>query len=119
MLKDHLAKGHILTRAQTSALVVASKNSKDTGWATCLHLCQCAQYIRFSELDADIFIKFVEPLLAHTRPFVRAWALNAICELARQHMTFLAIANGALQCAETDAAASVQARARNIKKSFP
>ena len=112
LLKAGLDSGMTLNRATTDILL--------TRWSipesphAILHLCQI---VRMLDLDAGAapgLCAWLEQKLDHARPFIRAWALDAVVSLASRHPACQNAAETALAAAETDPAASVRARARNL-----
>lgn len=101
-----------LSPNQTATLVARLPAVTDE-WAR-LHLCQSARFIAFTEADADGFADFTRECLGSERPFLRAWATDALHILATRHGKFGAEAARAIEDALSDEAASVRARARRI-----
>lgn len=114
LLKLHLESGGALSESQISRLV--SQIGENQNWAAQLHLCQLVQYLTISSMDASRLIKWLQPLLDHKRPFLRAWSLDALFCVSIQHLEFDDMAKMALHSGLEDPAASVRARARNLKK---
>lgn len=114
LIKHYLENDGLLTPYQIDQLLSATPSMTD--WMAQLHLCQSIQYLELSEEEAIILIPWLDILMSHQRAFLRAWALDALCHLTRQHAVFSHIAIVALETAEADTAASVRARARNIRK---
>ena len=113
LIKARLEAGGRLGRGETAALL--DKLAMITAWDAQLHLCQIARHLTFSAADAEPFSSWLEGLLAHKRPFLRAWSLDALCRVALQHGRYRARALQALDAATQDPAASVKARARRIR----
>lgn len=113
LLKSWLEKGGVISTKQTSELCF--KLAGVTSWQAQLHLCQSVRFLAVARDEADAVHSWLMPLLARDRPFVRAWSLDALASLARQHSHLHAAFAKALEHAEQDEAASVRARARNIK----
>ena len=86
-----------------------------TAWEAQLHLCQIARHLTVSAKDAGRFATWLEGLLAHKRPFLRAWSLDALCRMALQHERYRTRALQALDAASRDSAASVAARVRRLR----
>ncbi len=116
LVKMHLDEGGALSPARTSALLGACRSV--VSWQAQLHLCQSVARLDLSARQAAALAPWLTPLLSHKRPFVRAWALDALCAVARKNVRFKAIALQALRDADQDAAASVRARARNIARTL-
>ncbi|KWV91951.1 chorismate lyase [Erythrobacter sp. YT30] len=113
LLKSWLEKGGAITTKQTAELCAELPGV--TSWQAQLHLCQSIRFLDVTKDAAAAVHRWLVPLLAHDRPFVRAWSLDALASLARQHSHLHAAFAKALEHAEQDEAASVRARARNIK----
>lgn len=112
LLKSHLEKKGELSAAQTKSLVLGVFALED--WSAKLHLCQSVRFLNVTAALAEPLVSWLEPLLAHRRPFLRAWSLDALCRVATNHSQFRVSAQRALKTAHDDPAASVRARARNI-----
>ncbi|MEM7701440.1 MAG: hypothetical protein AAF251_05835 [Pseudomonadota bacterium] len=116
LLKSFLEHGGALSAEQTQTLIAALPSGDDAHWSTQLHLCQSMRYLDLSGVGASSLRSsslwlWVEPLLTHKRPFLRAWSLDALAHLAREHKAYQADFEKALQRASKDEAASVRARA--------
>ena len=101
-----------LSRDQTARLVTLLPAVSDV-WAR-LHVCQSARSLAFTEADADGFADFIRECRGSKRPFLRAWATDALHVLATSHHKFDEEAARAIEEALADEAASVRARARRI-----
>ena len=101
-----------LSRDQTAALIAVLPGVSDV-WAR-LHLCQSARSLDVDEAEADAFADFVRECRGSERPFLRAWATDAMSALASRHAKFEEEAAEAVEEALSDTAASVRARARRI-----
>lgn len=113
ILYQHMKKGNSISEKQKTNIV--NNALKTTSWAAKLHLCQSMRFLLFSNSEVRKLMTFLEPLLCHRRPFLRAWSLDALCHLANQHANLLPMAKEALSNASQDSAGSVRTRARNIK----
>lgn len=113
LLKSLLERGGTLTAEETDALCRRLAGLRD--WAAQLHVCQSFRYLAIGAPQAEEVARWLSPLLTHERPFLRAWSMDALCSLADQHTAFAKAAKVAHENAGRDAAASVRARARNIK----
>jgi hypothetical protein len=85
-----------------------------TAWQSQLHICQSISYVTVpADLSPDLE-RWLRPLLDAPRPFLRAWAVDAMCRVygASRKVTAL------LKKMETDDAASVRARVRNLSREF-
>jgi len=140
LLKSFFEQGGALSAQQTQTLIAAlpSNETRDhpeardharngvgaAHWSTQLHLCQSIRYLdlsgagspnlRVSDLWVSGLWVWVEPLLTHKRPFVRAWSLDALAHLAKGQGQYRTNFEVALKRASEDEAASVRARARQI-----
>lgn len=113
LMKSWLEKGNDLTPEQVAAL--CSQISAVNDWMAQLHICQSISHVTIDAGNAALLVSWLAPLLAHERPFLRAWALDALCSIAVDHPEHLEAARAAHHAAAGDAAASVRARTRNIK----
>ena len=113
LIKDRLERGDALSQARTDQLAAAAPALDD--WQAQLHLAQSVRHLSPSLPAARILAVEMQSLLSHERPFLRAWSLDALVHLASLYEEFRAPADEALKGAEDDPAASVRARARNLK----
>jgi len=114
LIKHYLENDGLLTLYQIDQLLSATPAMKD--WKAQLHLCQSIRYLDLSDEETIILIPWLDLLMSHPRPFLRAWALDALWRITRQHPVFAHIGIVALEAAEADTAPSVQARLRTIRK---
>ena len=114
MLRAHIEANGTLSQAQTRKLINELPNI--TTWDAQLHICQSIGKLDLPANSAEALYAWLAPLIDHDRPFVRAWSLDALCWLARQHSSFRSKAEQALSRAADDPAGSVRARARNLQK---
>lgn len=112
LIKSALEKGGRLSPDQAAQFV--GHFCALEGWAGKLHVCQTMQYIEIPCDRADTAAQWVTGLLEHDRPFVRAWAIDALCRIAVQHASFRDVASDAVQNGGRDNAASVRARCRKL-----
>jgi len=112
LIKTHLEAGGDLCASETSRLLERLDAIRD--WQAQLHICQSIQFLTPDNDAAEQTRLWLAPLLAHKRPFLRAWALDAICHLASLFPVHQGEATRALEIALCDPAASVRARARNL-----
>lgn len=84
-------------------------------WQVKLHFAQSLPYLDIPDTKAKKVFEWTKGLADHPRPFLRAWGLNALVHLAEQHPAYAASAAEARAQAEGDKAASVRARARNLR----
>ncbi len=113
LIKAALESGNTLDATEIAALVV--QLPRVTAWPAQLHLCQSIQYLQISGDDAGQLVDWLSPLLAHPRPFLRAWSLDALARVSQTGPDFADRFANALAKAERDDAASVRARARNLR----
>ncbi len=114
LIKNCLENGERLTPEETEVLF-SSLNVIET-WPAQLHICQSFAYLDIPAPAAVGAANWLDGLLRHRRPFLRAWSMNAYQHLAIQHPSLEAPADVALVEAERDEAASVKARARHARK---
>jgi len=88
-------------------------------WDAKLHICQSIRFISLPDDCRSSFHAWLLPLLDHSRAFLRAWALDALCRLSVEDGALGATATAALDRLAEDPAASVRARVRALKKEFP
>ena len=127
LLKRFLERGGALSDDQTAALMAAlpqrleqpGDGGQGAHWSTALHLLQSARYLSLTMAQAGAFKAWLTPLLVHKRPFVRAFALDALASIARLHGALSCDFEAALALALDDPAASVRARARALASSDP
>lgn len=81
-------------------------------WSAILHVLQTLDLYDRPRAEGPALARFAQTQIDAERPFVRAWAVNALCVLAVQHPEFRAAAETARDHALNDTAASVRARAR-------
>lgn len=112
LLRQHLEEGGQFTAAQTAQLVIAMTGLAH--WSALLHFCQSVRQLELDGGQAQEIADWLALLHDHKRPFVRAWALDAVVSLGRRFEALRPIARGALAKAGSDTAASVRARARNL-----
>ena len=115
LIKSALEAKRTLTPQQVETLIAQLPSA--CGWAAQLHLCQSIGLLEIPAGSAGDVAVWINPLLAHDRPFVRAWALDAMGHVAARDDGLAASFEKALAKAHEDEAASVRARARNIAKS--
>jgi len=76
------------------------------------------QYVAIPDASARNVVWFLERNLWDENRFLRAWSYNGFYELARRHQNYIGYAMEQLERGETDKAASVKARIRNIRKAM-
>lgn len=114
LIKYHAENGQALTSDQCVKL--SGQLTCLTAWDAQLHICQSARLLPYPDKVAGRLLAFTRPLLAHERPFLRAWSLDLLCHLAERDHGIGSEAETALAHAEKDPAASVRARARHLGK---
>ncbi len=87
-----------------------------TAWEAQLHIAQSIQFLESANLNTGALAKTLHPWCDAKRPFLRAWAIDAICQLAQRDPSLNETAMELLTKGEQDAAASVRARVRNLRK---
>lgn len=112
LLKYDLERGATLSEAATAKLIATLGDLRH--WSALLHLCQSVRHLRPDETQASVMARWLAPLCAHERPFVRAWALDAVVSLGDRFEPLAPQAQAALAAAGEDRAASVRARARKL-----
>ncbi|GAA3932837.1 hypothetical protein [Litoribacillus peritrichatus] len=118
LLKHHLEHRHALTDAQVSEVLDQLPLLKN--WEAKLHILQCLTYIAVPLEHRNTVEEFVRSCLTEINKFVRAWAYNAMFELACQFPDLQPEVEVMFEAASEDEAASVKARVRNIQKQgFP
>lgn len=108
LLKAALESGHVLNAEQLNRLL--SGLGRVCAWQAQLHICQSAAFLEIPPDAHHCIEDWLLPLLSARRPFLRAWALNALCKTnPDQSEKYLDQMAG-------DPAASVRARVRNLRK---
>ena len=113
-LIKNCAESGVVPGPEAVAAIVARLDGVDS-WGAVLHLCQTAEYFAFTPDQARRFGEWAAEFLDHKRPFLRAWSMDALQRAARQAPDLAPLAEKALIGAESDSAASVRARARNVR----
>ena len=114
LIKALLDDGGRLTGSETEALLGGL--DAITSWQAQLHVCQSVRHLTVPTHAASSSADWFEALLNSNRPFLRAWSMDALQELASHNATLGDRAATALEAAEQDSAASVRARARKWKR---
>ncbi|SFA84529.1 hypothetical protein SAMN05421688_1097 [Poseidonocella pacifica] len=112
IIRDLLEGGQSLLSQDVERLVGGLGDI--TAWQAQLHVCQSMGYISVSGEAALTLECWLTALLDAPRPFLRAWAVDALCRLRPASSDTHAL----LKRMETDEAASVRARVRNLKAEF-
>lgn len=110
MLKAELDDGRRLTSGQADRLLAGIAGV--SAWQAQLHLCQSLARIDVPAPRRDPLRAWLMPLLEAERPFLRAWALDALCRLPGEAKA----RDRLLDRMGKDPAASVRARVRNLRK---
>ncbi len=116
LVKAYLEAGGELTKPQCGMLI--SKLETVENWVSKLHLCQVVRYLSPNVQEAEEIVRWLLPLLSHDRPFLRAWSLDALCHVSALNSAYANRAVEALNSAIRDPAASVRARAKNLRTSY-
>ena len=112
LVKSALDNGGSLSAEDTAILLAHLPDG--ASWGAQLHVCQCIGRLELSPDQLAMLVQWLEPILAHQRPFLRAWSLDALWALARLDPALRDRAEAARKTALEDDAASVRARARNL-----
>lgn len=110
MLKAELEDGRELTSGQADRLLAGIAGI--SAWQAQLHLCQSLARIDVPAPRRDLLRAWLMPLLEADRPFLRAWALDAVCRLPGEATA----SDRLLDRMDKDPAASVRARVRYLRK---
>lgn len=113
LLLDHLKQGNGLAATPLQKLLDSLDDLSH--WSAQLHVCQSIRHLHLDAVQASRFADWLETMLEHKRPFIRAWALDGMVSLGRKFEPLSGRAVAALDAAEKDEAASVRARARNLR----
>ena len=116
-LLKRLAEKHVQFK-QAHLIALFGSLSELTHWLSKLHVCQMLPYLMIPKESESSLIWFLERNLYDENKFLRAWSYNGFYELARQHNEYIDYASGQIERGETDKAASVKARIRNIRKAM-
>ncbi len=111
ILKAELEAGARLDRALTDGLI--DQLDKLEAWQAKLHVCQAVSHLDVPETARETLRAWLTPLLDAERPFLRAWALDALCRLPGTRVDAL------LGRMAEDRSASVRARVRNLARARP
>ncbi|WP_394692766.1 hypothetical protein [Hyphobacterium sp.] len=112
LLKSALERGETLTPPQSTRLARAAVRLSE--WSASLHILQSLSHWQVMDEDADALAGWAGQCMKSPRPFVRAWAMDALCRIAGQFARFSDRAKAAHAAGLDDKAASVRARARRI-----
>jgi GNAT superfamily N-acetyltransferase len=111
ILKAELEAGARLDRAMTDGLIAGLDRLE--AWQAKLHICQAVSHLDVPETARETLRSWLTPLLDAERPFLRAWALDALCHLPGTRVDAL------LRHMAEDRSASVRARVRNLARAQP
>lgn len=117
IIKNRLDEGLPLTPKESESYIINLSAHQD--WQTQLHLCQSIKHLTIPAKIAEHLLRILIVLRHHKRPFVRAWSLDALVHLSKQHPTYTDRVQAEFRQAQDDPAASVKARARNLQKNLP
>lgn len=112
IIKAQLEEGNTLSPQDVQRLV--SRLDDVTAWQAQLHICQSLRYIAVPENAAGALEAWLKKIVNAPRPFLRAWALDALCGVLGAGSRTQAL----LDQMESDEAASVRARVRNLRRAF-
>ena len=113
LIKAQLDDGARLTSSETEALL--GHLDAIASWQAQLHICQSVRHLEIPGHLTNACADWLTALLVHSRPFLRAWSMDALQHLAQRDAELVPRAETALAAAEQDPAASVRARARQWK----
>ena len=88
--------------------------AEDSPWQALLHVLQLLPALPLSRRDCQMIFPVVVELTRHSRPFVRAWAHNAVYAVANWEPTLRAKAERVLLQGSRRDSASVRARLRSV-----
>lgn len=114
LIKHALENGQSFSQAQTAELIRHVDDLEH--WTAILHVLQCASHWLIPSRSRKRWETFVSAQLRHSKPFVRAWAYDSFCHLARQYPEYRTRCRDLLQNVSDQEAASVKARIRNLRK---
>ncbi len=117
LLKAYLERGRALATPEVAAFVAILAGLSH--WEARLHACQLLRHLDVADADVAAVTDFIGGAAAARKPFLRAWACDALVHLSDRHTSLRPAAGEALAAAEADPAASVRARARQLRKDRP
>ncbi|WP_029041399.1 hypothetical protein [Cucumibacter marinus] len=119
VVKALTEKKQTLAEPIVEAMVDCLNDLED--WQAVLHGVQSASGLvpALNGPQFERYAAFVERHTTNPNKLVRAWAVDALCHVARRGPAFAEKAAAFLAAAHGDAAASVRARARHTSKAFP
>lgn len=116
ILKAELDAGTRLSQRHRADIVAALGSIAN--WQAALHLLQSVERLDLDARQGALFVDWAREYTHHSRPFLRAWSLHAIVALDIGMPELRCASAAALSMAERDPAASVRARARNLRRAF-
>lgn len=114
LIKDHLDQGGALAPELVESLL--KQLLTEPSWAAALHILQSVQHLDLTGARDPALFNAVKTYADHPRPFLRAWAMDAMWRMAKAFPDLQADARQAIDMGLNDAAASVRARARQLSK---
>jgi hypothetical protein len=113
LLRAYLNGGAVLSESQHENLAARLADVR-APWAR-LHLCQAVRTLDLpGASEASAWAVFLSGAATSRRPFERAWAVDGLAHLGGRFERYRGTAREALECALTDPAPSVRARARRL-----
>ncbi|MFN3242456.1 MAG: hypothetical protein ACE37K_13210 [Planctomycetota bacterium] len=112
LLWTWLGRGATCADKQVEALVQRLPAMQDK-WVM-LHVARCLPGLKLSTAQVEASCAFLRRCYAGELPFLRAWAMDALYELAQRFGAAEPAAREVLEAAAEDPAKSVQARYRKI-----
>lgn len=116
LLKNFLETGGSLASVQVERLI--ERLPAVTARGAQLHVCQSVRFLEIPPNYAASLLVWLRPLRSSKHPFLRAWSIDATCEMALQRPNAMPEARNVLEAALSDPSASVKARARAIARKF-
>lgn len=90
--------------------------SEISSWQAALHLLQVVELLDLTAVEVGAFSAWARQYADHPRPFLRAWSLHAGVVLGHRFSQPGSDVQALLAQADRDPAASVRARARQLRK---
>ena len=116
LLRRYLEAGAALSAEETE--MALSPLLRESAWQAKLHLLQALEKLTIScELAAELW-QALRIGTEDENKFIRAWSYHGFAVLAEQHAGYRDEALALLAVGEGDAAASVRARIRGLRKRF-
>ena len=113
LVRAYLQRGAELEPNQVATLLRSLARIGDDNAR--LHLCQLVVHLDVPARNAEQLARFLRSGVEGEHKLTRAWAVDGLQRLARQHARYRIEALAALERAERDPAASVRARARLVR----